>query len=999
MTKLDESEMEAGNPEDRKFLKLFVDQIRRKSVIQRQLNQALKNNDQGLSFDPSATFLSDETSWDRDSGSKKKLRRFLRENFPSHEEVDVGLDHDEEEIPADAIHSTSRFSQYNTRQTGQILPTTTMEQKLKTYFNRKIRNPRFESVFFNHRYSMQDEFVMASYDAVTNMPANNATYRNWLRSLPDISFDFDVWFMFSIIGLLTGILGFLLHQIVEVILDFKWHTVDHLIIREYSIILVYLFLGSFSSGLALLASIVIVYYRPSAQGSGMPELIAYLNGTMVKKILSLRTLFAKFVSCVFAVSASLPVGPEGPMIHMGAIIGNKLAECSILCDRFERFRTTEHQRKFITAGAAAGIASAFSAPIGGLLFAMEEVTSFWDMSLGWRVFFCCMISSVVCNLLNSSINGFRYTDGFGLLKTGTAIMLNIEFDIKVHLFAVLPTMILGSIGGVLGALFTVFSVAVNRKRTEFYKRIKKVNVRNGLKVAEPVIIALVTITLTVFTPLLSGCEVVQCEIPEELKIQSINQLKDRHLLDAFKCRSTVGLLDNGTIRNITMEIRTGGMTALNCRGYYNPVIENEVMTSINFEYNNLGSITFQSGFNTVRTMFKRNTVMQFAVSDLIVVLVIYYTLAIVTAGTNTSTGLVIPMMYIGSIYGRMFGKLLVYILGLPELDQTWWDPGAMALLGSVSFFAGVSRLSLSLTVMMMEMTNDIHFLPLIMIVIICAKCVGDRFTHPYYHAQLEARAIPFLHWLPMPFVTHKRQYLNLDLYKVMHIMSTPVLTLHAISDVKTLSIYLMRTTFSGFPVVTDDRTGSYIGLVTRTNLVAVLANLSHVLTENEDPKGIEKAFKNKNYIFRPNMQYPEYYKLYRRRVNFPKRLVTSLHEQCKIKTDNGQEKVRNFKVDLSPFVNSSALSVNAMFSLHRGYSLLRHMGARHMTVVNHHNQVVGIVTRKDVIGSHVEDRISENWENAEECDAEEAKVKGGMFSADPNPMFNLYPHYDFITRH
>ena len=59
------------------------------------------------------------------------------------------------------------------------------------------------------------------------------------------------------------------------------------------------------------------YLRPSAAGSGMPELIGFLNGTKVRHIFNVKTLVVKFFSCVCAVSSGLPVGPEGPMIHMG----------------------------------------------------------------------------------------------------------------------------------------------------------------------------------------------------------------------------------------------------------------------------------------------------------------------------------------------------------------------------------------------------------------------------------------------------------------------------------------------------------------------------------------------------------------------------------------------------------------------------------------------------------------------------------------------------------
>ena len=57
-------------------------------------------------------------------------------------------------------------------------------------------------------------------------------------------------------------------------------------------------------------------YRP-ASGSGIPEVIGFLNGTVMRHVLNLPTFCVKFFSCSAAVGAGLPVGPEGPMIHIG----------------------------------------------------------------------------------------------------------------------------------------------------------------------------------------------------------------------------------------------------------------------------------------------------------------------------------------------------------------------------------------------------------------------------------------------------------------------------------------------------------------------------------------------------------------------------------------------------------------------------------------------------------------------------------------------------------
>ena len=92
-------------------------------------------------------------------------------------------------------------------------------------------------------------------------------------------------------------------------------------------------------------------------------------------------VLAKFSSCALAVGSGIPAGPEGPMIHMGSILGSLVSQGQLfigphlepLKAKIAHFKNIGDRRDFMAAGVAGGVAAAFGAPIGGLLFVAEEV--------------------------------------------------------------------------------------------------------------------------------------------------------------------------------------------------------------------------------------------------------------------------------------------------------------------------------------------------------------------------------------------------------------------------------------------------------------------------------------------------------------------------------------------------------------------------------------------------------------------------------------------------
>lgn len=237
----------------------------------------------------------------------------------------------------------------------------------------------------------------------------------------------------------------------------------------------------------LVGSMLVTYVEPVATGSGIPLVKCYLNGIKIPKVVRLRTLVVKAIGVVTSVCGGLAGGKEGPMVHCGAVIAAGISQgksSSFNKDfkMFRYFRDDHEKRDFVVCGASAGVAAAFGAPIGGLLFALEEAASFWNQSLIWRTLFSAIVSSFTLNFVLSAYHGLENATYKGLFNLG-------EFEPIPFEYYELPIFIvMGAFGGLSGAFWIKLNKTMNIFRDKFIKQ-------KWLRVLEAIIVACVSASL------------------------------------------------------------------------------------------------------------------------------------------------------------------------------------------------------------------------------------------------------------------------------------------------------------------------------------------------------------------------------------------------------------------------------------------------------------------------------------------------------------------------
>ncbi|KAE8730756.1 Chloride channel protein CLC-b [Hibiscus syriacus] len=560
----------------------------------------------------------------------------------------------------------------------------------------------------------------------------------------------------------VSLVGFFNNLAVENIAGVKFVVTSNMMLsRRYG--MAFLVFSVSNLVLTLFAAILTAFISPAATGSGIPEVKAYLNGVDAPHIFSPRTLMVKIVGSISAVSSSLLVGKAGPMVHIGSCIASLFGQggsrrYGLTWKWLRFFKNDRDRRDLVTCGSAAGIAAAFRAPVGGVVFALEEMSSWWKSALLWRAFF----TTAVVAIIHLALIDVCYSGKCGLFGKGGLIMFDAySASVSYHIADVSSVFVLGVIGGILGSLYNFLLTKVIRVYNFIYEK--------GIiyQIFIACIISICTSCLLFGLPWLASCQPCPSDAPEACP--------------------TIG--------------RSGNYKRFHCPPGH---------------YNDLASLIFNTNDDAVKNIFSKNTAAEFHLSTMLVFFVTCFIPSIFSYGIVAPVGLFVPAIVTGASYGRFIAILLG--------SHTNLGHGLYAILGAASFLGGSMRMTVALCVIILELTNNLLLLPLIMMVLLVSKTVADAFNGNIYDLIMKVKGFPYLE-------THAEPYMRQ--LTVADVASGPLQLFHGIEKIGNIVHILKTTRHHGFPVI-DASPGSespvLCGLILRAHLIALLKKKAFLST-------------------------------------------------------------------------------------------------------------------------------------------------------------------------
>lgn len=351
-----------------------------------------------------------------------------------------------------------------------------------------------------------------------------------------------------------------------------------------------------------------------AAGSGIPEIKTILSGFVIPHFLDLKVLVIKAIGAVFAVATGMCLGKEGPFVHISTCVAYLVGML------FPKYNDNGRKmRELLSAGCSAGLSVAFGAPIGGVLFSYEEISTYFPRKVLWRAFLCSLFAAMVLKALNPT-------------GTGKLVLFETNYGISYSPIHYLIFVLLGIAGGLFGGVFC-------KANFLWSKKFRKYPIIKNYPVFEVFLVVLTTGLLQYPNPM------------------------TREPGDAI-------------IKNLLADCRGAS------KGW---VCQQEAK----------GDKSKFVGWLVYGTLVK-------------------LVLTTITFGCKVPSGIIIPALDAGAFFGRLVGQWVTTI-----------SPGVFAMVGAAAFLAGVSRMTISLCVIMFELTGELEYTVPNMIAILVAKWVAD----------------------------------------------------------------------------------------------------------------------------------------------------------------------------------------------------------------------------------------------------------------------------------
>jgi len=206
-----------------------------------------------------------------------------------------------------------------------------------------------------------------------------------------------------------------------------------------------------------IAGYLIKNVAPAAKGSGVSQIMGFLRHKKVP--MNLKVGLVKLISGIIAIGSGFPLGPEGPSVQMGGSVAWQMAKWLKA--------PTAFRRVIVAAGGGAGIAAVFSAPLGGFIYAIEELLNSARPVILLLVVITTFIADSSADIiqalgLDPKAGGFDFNLGFLIQK---------EYDPSVFFLPVdfIYLVLLGIIIGIFAELYSRYVLLMQNLGKKWYK--------------------------------------------------------------------------------------------------------------------------------------------------------------------------------------------------------------------------------------------------------------------------------------------------------------------------------------------------------------------------------------------------------------------------------------------------------------------------------------------------------------------------------------------------